>query len=1081
MAGTSPDRSKRYESSTGSTSGSEAPIPDAPAPGATGSLPGQSSGSTEPTPDPRISMSREPAPKVDQATAVFSRRALLEATETAEASKASKAEALRPTGAEDADGVGTEGARAKGSGAERAGTAGPGTGEAGSAEPGTVGSLTGKSGAAGAGTGKSGAAGAGTGKSEAAGPGTGESETGRGDAADGEGSDAGRSDADGSDADSGGGDGADEAAEGSGGASGGDAGVQAGSEADADAEELSGDEPGGADEAVEGLDGASGGDAGVRAGSEADADAEELSGDEPGGADEAVEGLDGASGGDAGARAGSDADEVEPSGDDEAAEAGPEAGAEAGGGDADPRVRGAVAPTRAAPAARLPAVGAGEEADSEEDVETQDDAEPEAAQEPDAEPKAATAPGSAVGTEPKTATAPGSAADKGPGEEGESAPASASADVRPGAADDGTDPRSADGTHPRSADAADPRSALDARPGAAVDAAGPGFAVDARAGAVDESASGTGGGSDVGDPVVDDGPEVADDEPEAADGEDVPQGPPAGDDESRTGGAGGESGGDGGAEADRPVDQPTAIFRAPRPPAVDQPTTMLKLGGGAAKPAEDAEGDEGDDADAAPPVERTSKFVALKSLDEPTAPKPPEGPAALSPAEATRAIPQVGPERTTQQPLPPKPPLDLLAELTNTPPPRQTPVRTVIRRVKIWTPLAILLAIVFAVVQAVRPLPTPTLALTTDASYAFEGEKVSLPWPGEGQGWMDVNGIGTVDSFGEQKPVAIGSVAKAMTAYVILKEHPMKVGSKGATIPVDAKAETEGGYDEDGKGESTLNTVKEGDKLTQYDAIAAIMIPSANNIARLLARWDSNGSEEEFVKKMNAAAKDLGMTNTTYTDPSGLKETTVSTAEDQVKLGNALVQMKALTDITKLPEWTDPSGLKHRNYNTLVPYDNAIGIKTGSTTAAGGNLLFAATKEVGGETVIVVGAILGQHTPPIIDTVNAVSKTAMVAAQDALTSSTILKKGDVVGYVDDGLGGQTPVVVTKDVSAVGWAGKTVKLELDPSESIPNEAKTGTEVGSLTVGDGSGDGVVVPVALQKDLTEPGFGTRLTRVS
>ncbi|WP_308403292.1 D-alanyl-D-alanine carboxypeptidase [Streptomyces sp. BV286] len=569
------------------------------------------------------------------------------------------------------------------------------------------------------------------------------------------------------------------------------------------------------------------------------------------------------------------------------------------------------------------------------------------------------------------------------------------------------------------------------------------------------------------------------------------------------------------------VDQATAVFK--RPPSVDQPTTMLKLGGatsatgdgktgersaseadsgagakagtgpdaGAGKVAEpgratgtgkDGAAAAGGKAAAEAEAERTSKFVALKPLDEPAPPKAkPAASPSVPPAAETTAIPQVGPERTTQQPLPPRPPLDLLAELTNTPAPRQTPVRTLVRRVKIWTPFVLLLAVVFAVVQAVRPLPAPTLALTADKSYAFEGNKVALPWPEEGQGWMDVNGIGTVDTFGEQKPVAIGSVAKAMTAYVILKEHPLKPGEDGEKIPVDAKAETEGGFDKDG--ESTLNTVKEGDTLTEKDALAAIMIPSANNIARLLARWDSNGSEEAFVKKMNDAAKDLGMTNTTYTDPSGLKETTVSTAEDQVKLGNELVDIQALVDITKLPSWVDPSGKKWDNYNRLVPYNNAIGIKTGSTTKAGGNLLFAATQEVGGENVIVVGAILGQHTPPIIDTVNAVSKTAMIAAQEALTSRKILKKGDVVGYVDDGLGGRTPVVATKDVSAVGWAGQTVKLKLsEDGTAIPHEAKAGTKVGSLSVGDGTtGDAVDVPVALQSDLTEPGYGAKLTRVS
>ncbi|MCI3241192.1 D-alanyl-D-alanine carboxypeptidase [Streptomyces spinosisporus] len=509
--------------------------------------------------------------------------------------------------------------------------------------------------------------------------------------------------------------------------------------------------------------------------------------------------------------------------------------------------------------------------------------------------------------------------------------------------------------------------------------------------------------------------------------------------------------------AGKPVDQPTAVFKRPQAkPQVDQPTTMLKLGDVPKGPEKEA-----------PAAERTSKFVALRPLDEPGTRRP---------ADATAQVPQVGPERTAQQPLPPKPPMDLLAELTNTPPPPQTPVRTLVRRVKIWTPLVLLLVIVFAIVQAVRPLPTPTLALTAEDSYTFDGDNAALPWPNEGQGWMDVNGIGTMGNFGKQTPVAIGSVAKAMTAYLVLKDHPLKPGAEGEKITVDALAEKEGGYDKDG--ESTLNTVKKGDVLTERQALSAIMIPSANNIARLLARWDA-GSEAAFIKKMNDTAKDLGMKNTTYTDASGLKESTVSTAQDQVLLGNELVKIPALMEITKLPNWIDPSGHKWRNYNALVPFNGALGIKTGTTTKAGGNLLFAATKEVGGETVTVVGAILGQHTAPIIDTVNAVSKTAMLAARDALTSTKILKKGSVVGYVDDRLGGHTPIVLTKDVTAVGWAGLKVKLSFE-GDDVPHSAKAGTQVGTLTVGDGSNGAVKVPVALQKDLAEPGFGAKLKRL-
>ncbi|MFG2757010.1 hypothetical protein [Streptomyces wuyuanensis] len=482
-------------------------------------------------------------------------------------------------------------------------------------------------------------------------------------------------------------------------------------------------------------------------------------------------------------------------------------------------------------------------------------------------------------------------------------------------------------------------------------------------------------------------------------------------------------------------------------------------------------------------AERTSTFVPLRRDDVRPAASSQPAPATAKPAgpAASAAAPPASltePERTKQQPLPPKPPLDLLAELTNTPPPPQTPVRTLVRRVRIWTPLVVLLLIVFAVAQYLRPLPAPTLSLTAEPTYAFDGSAPQLPWPAKGQAYMAASGLGTLGSSGEQKPVPIASVTKSMTAYVILKNHPLKPGEAGPMIEIDAKGESDGQLDKTDN-ESTLNTVKKGDKISLRDALAAIMIPSANNIARQLARWDS-GSEKAFVEKMNAAADELGMTNTTYTDPSGLDATTVSTAEDQVKLGLKLVEIKALTDITKLPEWTDPSGKKWRNYNELPPYNGALGIKTGSTTKAGGNLLFAAHKMVGDTDQLIVGAVLAQHDTPILGTAIKASKDLMLATQDALKNATIVKKGQVVGVVEDGLGGSVPVVATKDVQAVGWSGLTVKLELtNGGKALPHEAAAGSVVGSLTVGEGASQ-VTVPVTLQDDLVEPGFGAKLTRL-
>ncbi|MFF3516828.1 D-alanyl-D-alanine carboxypeptidase [Streptomyces sp. NPDC002573] len=560
-------------------------------------------------------------------------------------------------------------------------------------------------------------------------------------------------------------------------------------------------------------------------------------------------------------------------------------------------------------------------------------------------------------------------------------------------------------------------------------------------------------------------------------------------------------------------------------PAVDQPTTMLKLGGGT-KPSRTSDSPEkaeksGKDGKPAPSwaakssastsaepkpaahsgseadskskpeaeSERTSTFIALKPLDEPRSTQPkstqPKStqpkPAQSAPADATAALPRVGPERTAQQPLPPKPPLDLLAELTNTPPPPETPVRTVLRRVKIWTPLAVLLVIIFAIVQAVRPLPNPTLGLSADETYTFGGGDLALPWPGQGQSAIEVEGVGTVGVEGKQAPRPIASVTKIMTAYVTLQEHPLKGNDDGPKITADQQAE-----DESKIGDESTATMKKGQVFTERQMLQMLMIPSGNNAARLLARWDSDN--KTFVGKMNAAAKQLGMTNTTYTDPSGLEKSTVSTAVDQLKLAKTVMQNPVFRSIVGMAkaDIPAPTGTIYNNNDLLVKQVGVIGLKTGSSTPAGGNLVWAATKVVDGKTQTIYGAVLNQdaHTGRVWDSLQLAitnSQKLIDKIQHSLTSATVVKKGEVVGYVDDQMGGRTPVVATRNMSAVGWPGLRTKLSIGgDGKAVPHEAKAGTVVGRLTVGDGSSHAVMIPVALQKDLGEPGYGARFTRL-
>lgn len=559
----------------------------------------------------------------------------------------------------------------------------------------------------------------------------------------------------------------------------------------------------------------------------------------------------------------------------------------------------------------------------------------------------------------------------------------------------------------------------------------------------------------------------------------------------------------------RGTDQPTAVFKAPAPAKrVDRPTTALKLSpqelqelqAAGDKPQKDElEKDKPEKDEPESAVERTSTFVPLRSDDVRPAPAPraPETEAstgkpdtdAATPASAS-ATPAAAPapaapswaaaERTRQQPLPPKPPLDLLAELTNTPPPAETPVRTAVRRVKIWTPLVLLLLIVFAIVQVMRPLPEPSLELTAEPTYTFEGGETKLSWPGQGQSAVLVDGVGSLGSEGAQKPAPIASVAKVMTAYVILEGHPLKGDEQGETITVDQKAE-----DESKRPDESTAPLTKGQQLTQRQMLQLLMIPSGNNAARLLARWDAGG-EDKFIDKMNDAAKDLGMTNSTYTDPSGLEKTTVSTAADQLKLAQAVMENDVFREIVDMPE-VEIEGIdgKIYNNNTLLLQDGVSGIKTGSSTPAGGNLLWSANTKVDGKVLWIYGAVMGQQagTGRVYDSLELSLQNSLKLikdAQKAPTSATVVKKGDVVGYVDNGFGAQTPVIATKNLKAVGWPGLEVELKVtDSGKGIAHSAKAGSEVGMVTVGTGTGK-VTAPVVLQDDLTEPAFGDKLTRI-
>jgi serine-type D-Ala-D-Ala carboxypeptidase (penicillin-binding protein 5/6) len=233
----------------------------------------------------------------------------------------------------------------------------------------------------------------------------------------------------------------------------------------------------------------------------------------------------------------------------------------------------------------------------------------------------------------------------------------------------------------------------------------------------------------------------------------------------------------------------------------------------------------------------------------------------------------------------------------------------------------------------------------------------STVWPAHGQAAFIRTGQPQVQAGPNQHAAPIASVAKVMTAYLVLRDHPLALDQDGPTITLtDADAAD---TDRRREQEESVVSIAAGEQLTERQALQALLLPSANNIAAVLARWDT-GSVERFVARMNETARSLGMTDTRYTDPSGYDDATVSTAADQVSIVDRAMGLPVFASIVATPSATLPVAGTVRNTNTLLGQDGFVGVKTGSDDAAGGCFAFRAIRWIDGEQTTITGVVLGQ-------------------------------------------------------------------------------------------------------------------------
>lgn len=223
---------------------------------------------------------------------------------------------------------------------------------------------------------------------------------------------------------------------------------------------------------------------------------------------------------------------------------------------------------------------------------------------------------------------------------------------------------------------------------------------------------------------------------------------------------------------------------------------------------------------------------------------------------------------------------------------------------------------------------------------------------------------------------SIASISKIMTAIVAIESN--KLNDKITISDEISTAYGSGIY------------IKQGEELTLKDLVYGLMLRSGNDAALAIAHYVGNGVEN-FVEMMNDKAKEIGMKDTTFNNPSGLDQEkgNYSTAYDMAILTSYAMQNATYRKITGTKKYKLKTNLNYYDWTNknklLTSYKYATGGKTGFTEKARRTLVTTASKD----NINLVAVTLNDGND-FLDHQNLFEE-----AFNEYTNYTILKKGNI--------------------------------------------------------------------------------------
>ena len=435
-------------------------------------------------------------------------------------------------------------------------------------------------------------------------------------------------------------------------------------------------------------------------------------------------------------------------------------------------------------------------------------------------------------------------------------------------------------------------------------------------------------------------------------------------------------------------------------------------------------------------------------------------------------------------------------------------------RIIVWSSVALLVVLVasaglVASQRVRRPLPRLTVAAGRLTASRVPGSSSPSPWPAGGQGAVAIPALGYAEQSGPEQPVPIASLTKMTTAVVVLRDHPVPLGSDGPTITITPDEAAQ--FDVNLANDETNIPLQAGETLTELQLLEALLNQSADDVAYTLAVWDA-GSQQVFVTKMNALAASLGAVDSHYVDASGFDPRSVSTAADTLRIAAAGMAIPTFATVAAMPTVNLPGVGTVHNIVTEIGTDGIVGVKSGYTSQASGCMVLAGFRSVAGRPVLVLASALGQlepaptPPPPAADPPFVTPTTTAPSAAPATTTTTapysaleaqyplryaepivehlldaseaaivpvpVVTAGHTVGVASTEWGGArrvVPVVATQSAWLLGIPGQRVAATMASSVGVKTDAGS---IGAVRFTLGT-QTQIVPVRLVHRLADPGW--------